>query len=77
MGISRADAKKRVVVAPARPGDVFDVRPEGEGRIVLVKLAEPPPRPRMSRARCLQAIADSPLRMKTSWEALKAETREP
>ena len=51
--------------------------PEGEGRIVLVRLAEPAPPPRMSRARCLRAISRAPLRMRTSWEALKAETREP
>jgi hypothetical protein len=77
MAVSRADSRKRVVVAPARPGEVFDVRPEGEDRIVLVRLAEPPPVPRMSRARCLRAISSSPLKMRTSWEALRAETREP
>jgi hypothetical protein len=77
MPVARADAKKRVIVAPARPGDVFDVRAEGEDRIVLVRLAEPAPPPRMSRSRCLRAISRAPLRMRISWEALKAETREP
>jgi hypothetical protein len=76
MPVSRVDSRKRVIVAPARPGDVFDVRAEGEDRIVLVRLAAPLPAPRMSRARCLRAIASSPLKMKTTWEALKAETRE-
>lgn len=76
MATSRADAKKRVVVAAARPGDVFDVRLEGEERIVLVRLAEPPPTPKMSRERCLRTIAASPLKMKATWEALRAETRE-
>lgn len=77
MAVSRADAKKRVVVSAARPGDVFDVRSEGADRIVLVRLEPPRPGPRMSRARCLQAIASAPLKVKTSWEALRALTREP
>lgn len=77
MATSRADAKKRVVLHPARPGDVFDIQPQGDGRILLVRLAQPAPGPRMTRARCLQAIASAPLRMKTTWDSLKRLTREP
>lgn len=77
MSVSRADAKKRVVVSAARPGDVFDVLAQGEHEIVLVRLEPPPPGPRMSRARCLRAIASAPLTMNESWEALRALTREP
>jgi hypothetical protein len=77
MPTARADAKKRVVLHPARPGDVFDVQSQGEDRIVLVRLAPPAPGPKLSRARCLQAIASAPLRMETTWESLRALTREP
>jgi hypothetical protein len=77
MSTSRADAKKRIILHPARPGDVFDVQPQGEDRILLVRLEQPAPGPRMTRARCLKAIASAPLRMTTTWESLKAVTREP
>lgn len=77
MATSRADAKKRVVLNPAQPGDVFDVQPQGEDRILLVRLARPEPGSGMTRDRCLQAIDSAPLRMNTTWESLKAVTREP
>ena len=77
MATSTADAKKRVVLPTASPGDVFDIQSQGEGRLLLVRLKRPAPGPRMSRARCLRAIAAAPLGTKTSWDALKALTREP
>jgi hypothetical protein len=77
MPTARADAKKRVVLHPARPGDVFDVQPQGADRILLVRLAQPAPGPRMTRARCLEAIVSAPLRMKTTWDSLRPLTREP
>ena len=75
MPTSRADVKKRVVLPAARPGDVFDIQPQGDDRILLVRLEKPAPGPTMTRARCLQAIASAPLRMKTTWESLRALTR--
>jgi len=77
MAMSTADAKRRVVLPAARPGDVFDIQSQGEGRLLLVRLERPKPAPRMSMARCLEAIAAAPLRPKMSWESLKAMTREP
>lgn len=74
---TKADSKKRVVLPEARPGDVFDVQCRGEGQFLLVRLAPPKPKARMSRAECLRAIAALPLRPKMDWEALKAITREP
>jgi hypothetical protein len=55
---------------------VFDIQSQGEDRILLVRLERPAPGPPMTRARCLQAIASAPLRMKTTWESLRALTRE-
>ncbi len=77
MTTSTADAKRRVVLPAAKPGDVFDIQNQGEGRLLLVRLERPAPGPRMSRARCLAAIASTPLRVRMDWESLKAITREP
>lgn len=77
MAISTVDAKRRVFLPTARPGDVFDIQSQGEGRLLLVRLEPPAPGPRMSMARYLEAIAATPLRPKMTWDSLKAVTREP
>jgi hypothetical protein len=77
MAISTADAKRRVVLPSARPGDVFDIQSQGEGRLLLVCLYSPKPELRMSMARCLEAIAAAPLQPKMTWDSLKAVAREP
>jgi hypothetical protein len=74
---TKADGKKRIVLPAAQPGDVFDVQSQGEGRYLLVRLERPRSEGRMSRARCLRAIAATPLRPKMTWEALRSLTREP
>lgn len=75
MATSTVDAKRRVTLPAARPGDVFDIQSQGEGRLLLVRLESPPPA-RMSMDRCLEAIAAAPLRPKMTWDSLKALTRE-
>lgn len=77
MPTSRADAKRRVLLPATKPGDVFDVQSQGDGRLLLVRLDPPKPVPEMSLERCLAAIAASPLRPKMTWDSLKAVTREP
>ena len=77
MAMSIADAKRRVVLPAAKPGDVFDIQSQGEGRLLLVRLERPKPGPGMSMARSLEAIAAAPLRPKMTWDSLKAMTREP
>lgn len=77
MPIAKADAKRRVVLPAAKPGDIFDIQTHGEGRLVLVRLERPEPGPRMSRTRCLEAIASAPLRSTIDWDSLKQMTREP
>jgi hypothetical protein len=77
MSISTVDKKKRVVIPVARPGDVFDVQQEGEGRVLLVRLVRPQPKARMSRAECLCAMAAAPLRLEIEWNELRKLTREP
>jgi hypothetical protein len=73
MPISKADAKRRVLLPATKPGDIFDI----QGRLLLVRLDPPKPVPEMSLERCLAAIAASPLRPKMTWDSLKAVTREP
>jgi hypothetical protein len=77
MSTSTADAKRRIVLPAAKPGDVFEVQSLGEGRLLLVRLEQPAPVPPMSKSRSLAAMASAPLRPKMTWEALRALTREP
>jgi hypothetical protein len=77
MATSRVDAKQRVVLPEGRPGDVFDIQSQGEGRLLLVRLERPKPGPGMSVDSCLEAISAAPLRPKMTWDSLKAMTREP
>ena len=72
-----ADSKKRIVLPTARPGDVFDVQRVGEDQFMLVRLACPEPKPRLTRAQCLHAIGAAPLHPMMDWETLKELTREP
>jgi hypothetical protein len=77
MAISTADTKRRVVLPAAKPGDVFDIQSQGEGRLLRVRLERPQPEPGMNLVRCLGAIAAATLRPKMTWDSLKAVTREP
>lgn len=77
MPITTADNKKRVILPVARPGDIFDVQQQSEGRLLLVRLVKPKPKARMSRADCLRAITAAPLRPTVSWDELRQLTREP
>ena len=77
MSTTRADAKKRVVIPGARPGDVFDVQRQGDERYALVRLQRPDATAVKSHAACLEAMSRSPLRLRLSWEQLRDVTREP
>jgi len=77
MSIAKTDRKKRVVLPAAKPGDLYDVQSHGDGRVVLVRLARLEPGPRMSKARCLEAIASAPLSTRLDWDPLKKITRKP
>jgi bifunctional DNA-binding transcriptional regulator/antitoxin component of YhaV-PrlF toxin-antitoxin module len=77
MATSTVDAKRRVVLPAARPGDVFEIQRQSEGRLLLVRLERPEPGTRMSMEHCLEAIAAAPLRPKMTWDSLKVVTRKP
>lgn len=74
---SKVDAKRRVVIPGARPGDVYDIQRQGDGRILLVRLERPEPGRGMSRSQCLRAMDEAPLPVNMSWDELKSLTREP
>jgi hypothetical protein len=77
MSISTVDAKKRIVLPGGRPGDVFDIQQQAEGRFVLVRLEKPECGERLSKEACLAAMRQGPLRPTITWEELRALTREP
>jgi len=74
---TKADAKRRIVLPDAEPGDVYDVQRQSEGQYLLVKLERPTPRGKLSKAECLAAMDAAPLTPAMSWEELAALTREP
>ena len=77
MSHSTLDSKKRIVLPGARPGDVFDIQRQSEGRFLLVRLEKPETAQRMSKRACLEAMGKAPLRPTMTWEELRELTREP
>jgi hypothetical protein len=77
MSTSRVDSKKRIVLPGGRPGDVFDIQQQAEGRFLLIRLEKPKSTERMSKRACLEAMRKAPLRPTIAWEKLRKITREP
>jgi hypothetical protein len=77
MSTSTVDTKKRIVLPGGRPGDVFDIQQQADGRLLLVRLEKPERADRMSRATCVKAMRKAPLRPTLPWEKLRKLTREP
>jgi hypothetical protein len=74
---TKADSKRRIVLPPARPGDVFEIQDHGGGRFTLIRLERPEPNVGFSRSQCLRAMDAAPLRPRMDWPALRKVTREP
>lgn len=74
---TKADAKRRIVLPEAQPGDVYDIQKQRDGSYVLVKLERPKPRRRLTKEECLRAMDEAPLQPTMSWEELASLTREP
>jgi len=77
MSASTVDSKKRIVLPGGRPGDVFDIQQQAEGRFLLIRLQKPEGTQRMSRRACLEAMRKAPLRPTMTWEKLRELTRKP
>jgi hypothetical protein len=71
-----ADAKKRVVLPGAAPGDVFACEKTGSG-IVLTRVYRRPTRQKKpTKAQALKAIRSWRFKPAMSWEELRTLTRE-
>ena len=77
MSISIVDSKKRIVLQDGRPGDVFDIQQQADGRFLLIRLEKPERAERMTRSACMKAMRKAPLRPTMTWEKLRKLTREP
>ena len=77
MSISIVDSKKRIVLQDGRPGDVFDIQQQADGRFLLIRLEKPERTERMTRSACIKAMRKAPLRPTMPWEKLRKLTREP
>ena len=75
MSTPTVDANKRVGLPSGRPGDVYDVQRQSEGRLLLVRLERPEPPQRISKQACLEAMRNAPLRPKLGWDELRQFTR--
>lgn len=76
MSTQELDSEKRIVLPEGRPGEVFEIRPHGEGQFLLVRI-EGPVRRQMSEEESREAILRSPLTPTMTWEELRQITREP
>jgi len=77
MSTQELDSEKRIVLPDGRPGEVFEIHPQGEGRFLLVRQVPPEvPAKKKTREEILQAIRNSRIRMTMSWEELRKITRD-
>jgi hypothetical protein len=77
MSTYKVDTKKRIVLPAGRPGDVFDIQQQAEGRFLLIRLEKPERAERMSKRACMEAMRKAPLQPTMTWEKLRELTREP
>lgn len=77
MSTYTVDIKKRIVLPAGRPGDVFDIQKQAEGRFLLIRLEKPEPIEQMSKKACMEAMRKAPLKPTLTWEKLREMTREP
>jgi len=77
MSTAIVDAKRRVVLPSGKPGEVYDIQREDDGRLLLVRLARPEPTGQFTKESALEAMRKAPLRPTVSWEELKQLTRDP
>ena len=71
-----ADAKKRVVLPGAAPGDVFVYEETRQG-VLLKRIYRPSPRKKKTKAEVLKAIKSWKCLSNINWEELRKMTREP
>ncbi len=75
MKIATIDAKRRLVLPGAIPGEAYAVRESAPGHYELAKVI-PAPRPKPTAKELDALLASAPLTPKMSWEELRSHTRE-
>ena len=56
MSAYKVDTKKRILLPGGRPGDVFDIQQQAEGRFLLIRLEKPERSEQMNKKACLAAM---------------------
>lgn len=74
MNTARLDAMGKLKVPGGEPGELFRIEPQGQGRFVIERVAEP--EKRKSPDEIIAAIKADPLCPTMTWEELRAITRE-
>jgi hypothetical protein len=77
MSTYTVDTKKRILLPGGRPGDVFDIQQQAEGRFLLIRMEKPERSEHMSKKACMKAMRKAPLRLTMTWEKLRDLTRAP
>jgi len=72
-----SDEKQRVRLGDIGPEEVFQVTRPDPDHWLLTRLHSPAALKRMTRSEVKRALHEHPLRMKMTWEELRAMTREP
>ena len=76
MSTQELDSEKRIVLPEGRPGDVFEIHPQGEGQFLLVRVGDAIPKRPKTREEVRRAIEESPIGFTMTWEELRKITRE-
>jgi len=76
MKVATVDAKRRLVLPGAQPGETYAVREASPGHYELAKVI-PAPLPKPTAEELDALLASAPLTPKMGWEELRSLTREP
>lgn len=76
MSTQELDSEKRIVLPEGRPGDVFEIHPQGEGRFLLVRVEDAVPKRPKTKEEVRRAIEENPIGLTMTWEELRKITRE-
>jgi len=76
MSTQELDSERRNVLPEGRPGEVFEIHPQGEGRFLLVRVGAAAPKRPKTKEEVRRVIEENPLTPKVTWEELRKITRE-
>ena len=77
MKVATIDAKRRIVLPGALPGEAYAVVREAAGRYELTQVIPASKRPKPSAAKLEALMKAAALTPKMRWEELRQQTREP